>query len=152
MNLTKGKRVHFDVMFLKINQVNIIVTLIYFSFSQSIIEDANSPFLILVDFKAKTFDIERFSETNLIGTILVLHWVGIEDANHCPSVSLPQICVNRPEQEERHIHFQIMKIIQLPDAEGFPLQNKNKHVDDYTIFHIQNIRNDGPLRCFCSVG
>lgn len=63
--------------------------------------------------------------TNLTGTILVLHWVGIEDANHCPSVSLPQIRVNRPEQEERHIHFQIMKIIQLPDAEGFPLQ---KHI------------------------
>ncbi len=83
---------------------------------------------------------ERFSETYLIGTILVLHWVGIEDANHCPSVSLPQISVNRPEQEERHIHFQIMKIIQFPDAEGFPLKKKYKHVDDYTIFNIQKIR------------
>lgn len=71
--------------------------------------------------------------TDLIRTLFVLHWVWIEDANHCPSVSLPQIRVNRPEQEERYIHFQIMKVIQLPDAEGFPLQNKQGYNQTYNL-------------------
>ena len=56
-----------------------------------------------------------------VGALFVLHGVWVQDPNDSARVSFPKFCVHVPKQEERNIHFQVMEVIQLPDAESLAL-------------------------------
>lgn len=55
-------------------------------------------------------------------TVLLLHWVRVEDANDSAGLRLPQLPVHVVEEQQGHKHLQVVQVIQLPDAEGFALQ------------------------------
>lgn len=62
--------------------------------------------------------------THPVVAILLLHGVCVEEADDCAKLRLPVLFMNVAKQEQRHKHVQVMEVIQLPDAEGFPLHDK----------------------------
>lgn len=62
--------------------------------------------------------------THPVISILLLHGVCVEEADDCAKLCLPVLFMNVTKQEQRHKHVQVMEVIQLPDAEGFPLHDK----------------------------
>lgn len=88
------------------------------------------------------------ASTHPVISIFLLHGVGIEEADERANVRLPVLFMNVTEQEQRDKHVQVMEVIQLPDAEGFPLQealqNTKVHSDTWDLIinvptiHIRN--------------
>lgn len=62
------------------------------------------------------------ASTHPIISIFLLHGVGVEEADDGAKFCLPVLFMNVTKQEQRDKHVQVMKVIQLPDAESFPLQ------------------------------
>lgn len=62
--------------------------------------------------------------THPVISILLLHGVCVEEADDRAELRLPVLFMNVAKQEQRHKHVQVMEVIQLPDAEGFPLHEK----------------------------
>lgn len=66
------------------------------------------------------------ASTHPVISIFLLHGVGVEEADDRAKFRLPVLFINITEQEQRDKHFQVMEVIQLPYAEGFPLQEALK--------------------------
>lgn len=63
--------------------------------------------------------------THPVISVSLLHGVWVEEADDGARLGLPVLFMDLAEQEQRHKHFQVMEVVQLPDAEGFALQRGN---------------------------
>lgn len=57
-------------------------------------------------------------------SVLLLHGVCVEEADDGAKLRLPVLFMNITKQQQRDKHVQVMEVIQLPDAEGFPLHEE----------------------------
>lgn len=71
---------------------------------------------------ASVTSINQPASTHPVISIFLLHGVGVEEANDRAKFRLPVLFMHVTKQEQRDKHVQVMEVIQLPDAEGFPLQ------------------------------
>lgn len=76
--------------------------------------------------------------THPVISLFLLHGVWVEESDDGARLCLPVLFVNFTEQEQRHKHFQVMEVVQFPDAEGFALQRKSTQskMRQYTVFLI----------------
>lgn len=90
----------------------------------------------------------QLASTHPVISIFLLHGVGVEEADDRAKFRLPVLFMNVTEQEQRHKHFQVMEVIQLPDAEGCPLQEEIQSTF-WCIIHIRKRKVWIHLHCFC---
>lgn len=74
------------------------------------------------------------ASTHPIISIFLLHGVGVEEADDRAKFRLPVFFMYVTEQEQRDKHVQVMEVIQLPDAEGFPLKKHNR-IQEYILIY-----------------
>lgn len=80
--------------------------------------------------------------THPVISVLLLHRVGVEEADDHARLRLPVLFVDFPEQQQGHKHFQVMEVVQFPDAEGFALQrgSARSKTEQCAVFPIHSMK------------
>lgn len=59
--------------------------------------------------------------THPVISIFLLHGVWVEESDDRAGLRLPVFSMDFTKEQQRHKHFQVVEVIQFPDAEGFAL-------------------------------
>ena len=65
------------------------------------------------------------TDTHPVISFFLLHGVRVEESDDSARLRLPVLFVDFAEKQKRHEHFQVMEVVQFPDAKGFALQRES---------------------------
>lgn len=74
--------------------------------------------------------------THPVISVFLLHGIWVEEPDDSAWLRLPVLFVDLAEQEQRHIHFQVMEVVQFPDAEGFALRRGSAQSKNGTVHSV----------------